>query len=126
MIKLMSFIRRRSDLTQEEFFTHWRDVHRPLIEQHAATLGIKRYVQTHARHSEVAAAMNARYGADGQQPYDGVAELWIDNINAISQEPTEAQLAAIEAIGADEPKFIDLANSYQFVGEEQFTAVDGS
>jgi uncharacterized protein (TIGR02118 family) len=124
VIKLMSFIRRRSELTQEEFFTHWRDVHRPLIEQHAVTLGIRRYVQTPARHPEMSVAMNERYGAGDQRPYDGVAEIWIDSIEVIPTQPSEAQQAALNEIWADEPTFIDLANSYKFVGEEQQTSVN--
>jgi hypothetical protein len=124
VIKLMSFIRRRSELTQDEFFAHWREVHRPLIERHAATLGIRRYVQTPARHPEMSSAMNERYGAAGQRPYDGVAEIWIDSIEVIPTQPSEAQLAALNEIWADEPTFIDLANSYQFVGEEQQTSVN--
>jgi hypothetical protein len=48
MVKTSICLRRRPDLTLEAFQSHWRDVHAPIVIRHAATLGIKRYVQMYA------------------------------------------------------------------------------
>ena len=59
MIKLVFSLRRRPDLTRDEFQAYWRDRHAPLVSRHADVLRIRRYVQTHARASEVSAAQSA-------------------------------------------------------------------
>ncbi len=41
MIKLIAFLKRRSDLTSEEFHEHWRNVHGPLI---ATTPDVARHI----------------------------------------------------------------------------------
>jgi uncharacterized protein (TIGR02118 family) len=118
VIKLMSFIRRPAGMSQEDFFAHWSNVHRPLIERHAETLGIKGYVQTHAREAETTRAFNAVYDADGQEPYDGVAELWLEDPGVLTDPPSDEARSALGEIAADEPNFVDGARSYQFLGED--------
>ena len=53
MIKLVFSLRRREDMTREEFQRYWREQHAPLVERHAKTLAIRRYVQTHAQDTEL-------------------------------------------------------------------------
>lgn len=118
MVKLMTFIRRRPDLTQEEFFAHWRNVHAPLIMRHADTLGIKKYVQTRASEHAAAKAMNDGLGSGHQAPYDGVAELWLEDLALITSPPNQAAMDAMAEIGPDHANFVDMPNSYQFLGQE--------
>lgn len=122
MVKLMSFIRRRPDLTQDQFFAHWRDVHAPLIRRHAETLGIKKYVQTRASEHTTAKALNDGEGSGDQAPYDGVAELWLED-PAVFTSPNQAAMAAMAEIGPDHANFVDSTNSYQFLGQE-FPVID--
>ena len=92
MIKLSFCLRRLSHLSREDFQTYWREQHAPLVAKHAKTLGILRYVQVHTGHPALNDAMQGSRG--GPDAYDG-AELL-----------------------ADEKKFIDLANSPLWFGDE--------
>jgi uncharacterized protein (TIGR02118 family) len=118
MIKLVFTIRRRAGMTREEFQRYWRDEHAPLVKRHAETLRIRRYVQTHARDTDLDAALA---GARGSEPrvFDGVAELWWDSLeDLIAASTSEAGRAAGQALLEDEQRFIDLASSPISLGEE--------
>ncbi len=118
MIKLVFSLRRRSDLTRDEFQAYWRDQHAPLVSRHADVLGIRRYVQTHTRASDVAAAQSAARGSEPDL-YDGQAELWWDSLDdVVAAVSTPAgQQAALELL-EDESRFIDLERSPLWIGEE--------
>jgi uncharacterized protein (TIGR02118 family) len=118
MIKLVFMVRRREGMTQEEFQRYWREEHAELVKRHADVLGIRRYVQTHARDTDLDDAL-ARSRRSEPRQYDGVAELWWDSIDdlagaAASQEGQIAQQLLLE----DERRFIDVANSPIWLGEE--------
>ncbi len=118
MIKLVFSLRRRSDLTREEFQAYWRDQHASLVARHAEVLRIRRYVQTHARTSDVAAAQSAVRGSEIDL-YDGEAELWWDSLDDVLAAVSTAagQEAALELL-EDERRFIDLERSPLWIGEE--------
>ena len=118
MIKLVFSLRRRPELTREEFQAYWRDHHAPLVARHAETLRIRRYVQTHARASELAAAQSRARGSEPDQ-YDGQAELWWDSLDEIAAAVSvpAGQRAAIELL-EDERRFIDLERSPLWIGDE--------
>jgi uncharacterized protein (TIGR02118 family) len=118
MIKLVFTIRRREGMTREEFQNYWRDQHAPLVERHAEALRIRRYVQTHARDTPLDEELA---GSRGSRPraYDGVAELWWDSLDDLIEGSTseDGQVAG-QALLEDERRFIDLANSPIWLGEE--------
>ena len=118
MIKLVFSLRRRPDLTRDEFQAYWRDRHAPLVARHADVLRIRRYVQTHTRASEVAAAQSAARGSE-PDVYDGQAELWWDSLDDVVAAVSTAagQQAALELL-EDERRFIDLHRSPLWIGEE--------
>jgi uncharacterized protein (TIGR02118 family) len=118
MIKLVFSLRRRPDLTRDEFQAHWRDPHAQLVSRHADALRIRRYVQTHARASEVGAAQSAARGSE-PDVYDGQAELWWDSVDDIvaAVSTSAGQQAAAELL-EDERRFIDLERSPLWIGEE--------
>jgi uncharacterized protein (TIGR02118 family) len=119
MIKLVFSLRRRPEMTREEFQSYWRDRHAPLVARHAEALRIRRYVQTHARSSGMGAAQSAARGSEADA-YDGQAELWwdsLDDVAAAVSTPAGRQ-AAIELL-EDERRFIDLEHSPLWIGEEQ-------
>ena len=118
MIKLVFNLRRLPEMTRDEFQAYWRDRHAPLVSRHAETLRIRRYVQTHARSSEVAAAQSAARGGE-PDVYDGQAELWWDSLDDIvaGVSTPAGQQAALELL-EDERRFIDLARSPLWIGEE--------
>jgi uncharacterized protein (TIGR02118 family) len=116
MIKLSFCLRRLPHLSREEFQTHWREKHAPLVARHAKTLGILRYVQLHTAHDGLNAAMQGSRG--GPDAYDGVAELWFESEEAMAANTSEAAAAAGLELLEDEKKFIDLANSPLWFGDE--------
>jgi uncharacterized protein (TIGR02118 family) len=119
MIKLVFSLRRRAGLSREEFQAYWRDKHAPLVASHAEALRLRRYVQTHARSSEIAAAQSVARGSE-PDAYDGQAELWWESLDDIvaAVSTAEGQRAAAELL-EDERRFIDLANSPLWIGEER-------
>lgn len=118
MIKLVFTIRRRDGMTREEFQRYWRDEHAQLVRRHAQTLRIRRYVQTHARDTDLDEALSGSRGSEPRH-YDGVAELWWDSLDDLREASTSPEgLAAGQALLKDEQRFIDLANSRIWLGEE--------
>jgi uncharacterized protein (TIGR02118 family) len=118
MIKLVFTLRRREGMTREEFQRYWGEEHAPLVERHADTLRIRRYVQTHARETDVDGVLSTSRGSEPGL-YDGVAELWWDSLeDLLAGYSTEAGQAAGAELLADEQRFIDLPRSPLWLGEE--------
>jgi uncharacterized protein (TIGR02118 family) len=117
MIKLTFCLRRRPELSREEFQRYWYETHAPLVRKHAEVLGVRRYVQLHT----VDHPMNAAIRGSRQAPeeYDGVAELWFDSLEAMSANRSDEAQAAGRALLEDERKFIDLARSPLWFAEEK-------
>ena len=110
MIKLSFCLHRLPALSREEFQHHWREKHAPLVRRHAKTMRIHRYVQTHTLTHPLNDAL--REGRGGPEPYDGVAELWWENVDALEKAMgTEDGRRAGEALLEDEKNFIDLPAS---------------
>ena len=117
MIKLTFAVRRREDVEPDEFHRYWRDEHGPLVRSFQATLGMRRYVQVH----RMATPLNdvLRASRDALEPFDGTAELWWDDLDALTAaSSTPDGVAAGRALLADEARFIDLARSSLWLGEE--------
>lgn len=117
MIKMTFCLRRRPDLTLEEFQRYWRTTHAALVAKRADLLGIRRYVQLHtADLPGLHRSLQSRNGG-APQPYDGVAELWFDCLDDfVDGDPKKLQASA--ELLADERNFIDLPNSPMWLGEE--------
>ena len=125
MIKLVFTLRRREDMTREEFQRYWREQHAPLVTRHADALHIRRYVQVHACDTDLDEAIA---GPRGSEPrfYDGVAELWWDSLEElVAAFSSDAGRAAGQELLEDEQRFIDLPQSPLWLGEEN-VVVDAS
>ena len=95
---MVFLVHRRSGMEAEEFSRYWRENHAPISEK---LPGLRKYIQNHA----LAAP-------DGTPPpYDGFAELWFDDPQALEQA-----LASPEgqAVVADTENFIDLESMLTF------------
>src|SRR6266516_4744668 len=104
MIKLVFTLRRREGMTREEFQRYWREQHAPLVKRHAGTLRIRRYVQTHARDSDLDGLLAASRGSEPSF-YDGVAELWWDSLeDLVAAYSTDAGQAAGAELLEDEQR----------------------
>lgn len=119
MIKLTFCLRRRPDLTPEEFARYWKDEHGPLVRERAAALGIRKYQQVHTLDEPgIHGALQKRNGG-APDPFDGIAEVWVDDVDAfINGGGGEAAKQAALDLLEDEAKFIDLPNSPMWLGNE--------
>jgi uncharacterized protein (TIGR02118 family) len=117
MYKLTFCLRRKPGMKLEEFQRYWRETHAPLVAVRAETLGIRRYVQAHTAHlPDAHAALQARNGG-APEPFDGVAELWFDSLDAFASVDPAVQKASADLF-EDEQKFIDHPNSPMWISQE--------
>ena len=103
MIKLVYCITKKSGLSDEEFFRYWKSVHGPVG---ARIPGLRRLVQSY----RVAVP-----GDEHQPDYDGMAELWFDDVNALL---AARQSPEWKASTEDELNFIDHEKVAYFVSQE--------
>jgi uncharacterized protein (TIGR02118 family) len=106
MIKLVYCITRKAGLSDEEFSHYWKNIHGPIG---ARIPGLRKLVQSHC----LAVAQ------DSHRPdYDGMAELWFDDIEALL---AVRQSPEWKASTQDEENFIDHNKVAYFVTEEHVT-----
>lgn len=118
MLKLIFCLKRLPHLSREDFQRYWREQHAPLVAKHAASLSVRRYVQSHTV-DDLRLAQAAEVRGSAGKEFDGIAELWWDSADAlVAASSTEAGLLAGQELLADEARFIDLPNSPIFLNEE--------
>jgi uncharacterized protein (TIGR02118 family) len=118
MIKLTFCLTRLPHLSRQDFQTYWCEHHAPLVASVSDVLRIRRYVQTHSLPLEASEALRASRG--GPEGYDGVAQLWWDSLEDLARNAGDP--AAVDGgrmLLEDERKFIDLARSPLWWGEEK-------
>ncbi len=109
MVKLVAFFKRRAGMSVRDFQGHWRTTHAELVIRQK---GLRRYVQNHTLAS----------GDDSREPdYDGVAEAWFDDTQALRNLASSSDYAAVRA---DEANFIDAASIGMLLTDE-VVIVDG-
>ncbi len=138
MIKLFDFLRRKPELTHEEFCAYWRDVHAPLVLGAPGVAGrVRRYVQNRAIPGAAIPELTL-------SDFDGVDELWFDSLDDLAsaldaprdRDPIEAsverfadarsaiRLAAEEAVqfdrGFGSVKFIGLSRRHPELSHEEW------
>ena len=117
MIKLIFCLTRRADLTHQQFLDHWYHQHAPLVREHAKSIGLLRYVQSHGLAHPVDELLRRSRG--GPPAFDGVAELYYESADALQRAMFDRTAqAAGKILLADEKRFIDLPQSPLFVCEE--------
>jgi len=108
MICIVFLLRRRPDLSVDEFHRYWLEEHGPLVRGHAAALVIVRYSQLHSL--DPATSDLLRAGRDCEPaPWDGVAVVWFESVDALAEISTTPDArAAQRALLEDERRFLDL------------------
>ena len=104
MIKLVYCITKTTGLTDQQFFDYWENVHAAIGSR---IPGVRRFVQSR----------RLVLPEDKYQPhYDGMVELWFDNVETLlaSRESPEWK-----ASSDDEANFIDHSKVAYFVTEER-------
>jgi uncharacterized protein (TIGR02118 family) len=92
MINAINLLKRRQDLSGDEFQQYWRSRHADVI---AKLPGVRRYVQSHPL---------LDICGDDDPVYDGVAELWADDSQAFRVIGASDAYIAVQA---DEENFLD-------------------
>ena len=116
MIKLVFCCRRKEGTSLEDFQRRWLEVHGPLVERVREQLPqMKRYVQSHLIPGEASDGIRASRGAG--EPYDGITEVWFDDLDSIGGTTDEARDAAVTLL-RDEAEFLDLPRCSVFFTEE--------
>jgi uncharacterized protein (TIGR02118 family) len=110
MVKVLTFIKRRPDMAVEAFQDYWLTRHPAVVTR---LPGIRRYVQSHA--------LPAAY-RKGEPPWDGIAEVWADDTEALRAMTRSAEHAHVQA---DEGAFIDRSRM-GFIVTEEHVLVDGA
>lgn len=117
-LKITFCLRRLPSLTQAQFLDYWHDIHAPLVRRHAQALRIARYIQLVPTETPLSEPMAKARNAP--EPYDGVAELWFASLADLeaSMRDRNASTAGRELL-EDERRFIDLARSPLWFGQER-------
>ncbi len=103
MVKIAAFFKRKPGMSVEDFQSYWRTTHADIVVK---LPGIRRYVQSHTILSGY---------RKGEPIYDGMAELWFDNTDAMRAQAGTPEFAAVRA---DEPNFMDVASQGSIITEE--------
>jgi uncharacterized protein (TIGR02118 family) len=103
MVKLVYCISKKSGLSDEAFFSYWKEVHGAIG---ARIPGLRRLVQS--RRVNVA-------GDKFQPDFDGMAELWFDDVESLLHARQSPEWRASHE---DEANFIDHSRTAYFVSEE--------
>src|SRR3984957_16300969 len=104
-LKMFSLLTRKLGADVASFQTYWRTHHGPLA---AKIPQVRRYIQCHVRPSGYAAGASPRY--------DGVAELWFDNFDAVRNSGNTDEYRAVPR---DEPKFLTLPFPFLIASEHR-------
>ena len=103
MVKNVVFFKRKSGMLVEAFQHYWRTTHADIV---CKLPGIRKYVQSHTLLSGY---------RKGELAYDGVAEVWFDNTEAMRVLAGTKEYAAVRA---DEQNFIDLSTMGSIITDE--------
>jgi uncharacterized protein (TIGR02118 family) len=118
MIKMVFCVKRRLDVPSADFYDYWLNQHGPLVKSKARDLNIRKYTQSHTINAELGMGISSERGMQ-QEGFDGVAELWWDDLESLlNATGTNVGKAAGQLLAEDEAKFIDMEASTIFFTEE--------
>jgi uncharacterized protein (TIGR02118 family) len=104
MIKLVYCITKKAGLSDEEFFHYWEHIHGPIG---ARIPGLRRLVQSH----------RIEVPNDSRNPdFDGMAELWFDDMEALLVARRSLEW---KASSEDEANFVDPSKVAYFISHER-------
>jgi len=104
LVKTMFQLKRKPGMSLADFRKYWLDVHGPIV---CKLPGLRRYVQCHL--------IDAAYNY-AEPKWDGVAQLWVDDVAALQKMVTAREFT--EGSWPDAAKFIDMTSIASFVAQE--------
>lgn len=109
MLKVNVFLTRKSGTTLQQFSTYWKAIHGPLLMQQPEVIeNTRRYIQLHSTGNGLPGVPVA--------PYDGIAEIWVDDLNGVTAIFTSDNYNNI--ITPDEENFLDREKTVIMYGTE--------
>ncbi|WP_339703530.1 EthD domain-containing protein [uncultured Sphingosinicella sp.] len=116
-IKMIYCLTRKEGMSREEFQRYWREIHWQKVRQHARTIRMFRYAQSHSYDTPINDGIAAERG--GLPGYDGVMEGWWESEeDALAAMGNQAGLDAMADLLDDEGRFIDFSRSPLFMTHE--------
>ena len=115
MVKMFAVLRRNPAMTTEEFVTHWRDRHGPLLRDEPT---LARHIVRYEQHVRL-----HKGSLSGNKDIDGVAVQWFESMDdfvGLMSEPAYAEL-----IAPDEQRFLDMDQLEFVITEEPTVVIDG-
>jgi uncharacterized protein (TIGR02118 family) len=103
MVKVIALLKRRSDLTHEQFLKYWRETHAPLALK--LFPGLRKYVHNYCAPSPL-----------GEPAFDGVAEIWVDDVETLNAFTSSEEG---KKVNEDEQRFIDHSQMVVLFVEEK-------
>ena len=110
MIKFTILLKRRANLSHEEFVKHYKSIHADLFMSiPVVKKTVRGYIQQHLLPIDLPPGMLP-------MKYDGVTELWFDTIESLAECFSDAEYLA--KIKPDEERFLDLQACNFFISTE--------
>ena len=107
MVKVITLLKRKGSLSQEEFSRYWKQTHGMLVSKTVPC--VKRYVQNHVVKLP-----------GGREPFmDGVAELWYEDMESWRKSAEWYRSDEGKIIRDDEEKFLDKSKTAFIVVQEE-------
>ena len=109
MLKLNVFLTKKSGITLEQFSKYWKEIHGPLLmSQPEIVASTRKYIQLYSTGIGLSEVPEA--------PYDGIAEVWVDDLNGAAAIFTSDSYNNI--IAPDEANFLDREKTFIMYGTE--------
>jgi uncharacterized protein (TIGR02118 family) len=114
MIKVILLIRRKPNITREEFVNHYEEVHAPLVLKHFPW--IKGYVRNYVVEIPISEELGL----------DCITEYWYDSLDDAIRVQAFCDSEAGQVIIEDEEKFIDIESRIVLLGDERISEIEAS
>ena len=115
MIKFTILLRRKKDMSLEDFIWYHKHNHAPLFTSLPEVReNVRRYTQCHS--------LNVTMPGLPAPEYDGITELWFDDVDAIGKVFNSKPY--MEIIRPDEEKFLDMYSCSFLITIENPVSID--
>ena len=119
MVVITFLLRRRPELSADEFHRYWREQHGPLVREPRRGARHPRATSScHTTDSALGAAIAASRDCEPTD-YDGIAILWFDSEDAlVAAASTPGGVSGSAALLEDERTFLDLPRCQLWISED--------
>ncbi|KIJ55735.1 hypothetical protein M422DRAFT_240353 [Sphaerobolus stellatus SS14] len=114
-VRILLFLKRRADLTQEQFDGYWSNIHAPIVTSAKESIRFLKYNQFHVvpAHTDTL----EKKGGVSIAPYDGVAEFEVNSIEDFLIVAKSEDY--MQKIWPDCENFLDTSSMTYLAGEDQ-------